>query len=71
MYTKLFNFISGAQESLDDKIILKPYDDEKLKISEIQTPQDYLATANSTEKMEHIDICIHIWIKQIEQVCKV
>ncbi|XP_064611990.1 dynein axonemal heavy chain 5-like isoform X2 [Liolophura sinensis] len=65
----LDSFVSvlvGAQESLEDKVTLKPcamYD-----LSKIQTPADYMAVANSSEALESIEECLQVWIKQIEQV---
>ncbi|XP_064640332.1 dynein axonemal heavy chain 5-like isoform X2 [Lineus longissimus] len=65
----LDSFVSvlvGAQESLEEKVSLKPCDSYDL--SRIQTPSDCITVANSTESLGHIEDCIHVWIKQIEQV---
>jgi hypothetical protein len=56
----------GAQESLDDKIVLKPC--EKLDLTKLRSQHDYLAAANSTETMQAIEESMNTWIKQIEQV---
>ncbi|TSL82498.1 Dynein heavy chain 5, axonemal [Bagarius yarrelli] len=34
----------------------------------LKGPSDYTAVANSTEAMEKIEVCMKLWIKQIEQV---
>jgi hypothetical protein len=63
---KYVNLSPGAQESLEEKVSLKPCDTYDL--SKIQTPSDCITVANGTESLGHIEDCIHIWIKQIEQV---
>lgn len=63
----LYILPAGAQESLEDKVVLEPcmtYD-----LSRIQTPSDCIAVSNSTEGLTSIEEYMHIWIKQIEQVC--
>ncbi|XP_074644897.1 dynein axonemal heavy chain 5-like [Tubulanus polymorphus] len=65
----LDSFVSvliGAQESLDDKVSLKPC--ETYDLSRLQTPSDCIAVANSTESLNAIEDCMAVWIKQIEQV---
>ncbi|XP_052229952.1 dynein axonemal heavy chain 5-like isoform X5 [Dreissena polymorpha] len=65
----LDSFVSvlvGAQESLNEKVQLKPCDTYDL--SRIQTPAEYQAIANSSEALQGIEACMEIWIKQIEQV---
>lgn len=57
---------SGAQESLEEKVTLKPC--ENYDLSKVNTTADYLTVANSTESLEKIEACMKIWIKQIEQV---
>ena len=56
----------GAQESLQDKVSLKPCETYDLRT--IHAPSDYQAVANSTEALQCIEDCIAVWIKQIEQV---
>ena len=56
----------GAQESLDEKVVLKPC--ETYDLSTIKNPSDHMAVANSTEGLQAIEDCILVWIKQIEQV---
>lgn len=58
--------IKGAQESLEEKVTLKPC--ETYDLTKIQTPADYQAVANSTEALEGIEECMHVWLKQLEQV---
>ena len=62
----LNKLIPGAQESLHEKVQLKPC--ETYELSRIQTPADHQAIANSTEALEGIEACMEVWIKQIEQV---
>ncbi|XP_052816057.1 dynein axonemal heavy chain 5-like isoform X6 [Mya arenaria] len=65
----LDSFVSvlvGAQESLNEKVQLKPC--ETYDLSRIQSPADYQAVANSTDALEGIEACMEVWIKQIEQV---
>ncbi|XP_077982678.1 dynein axonemal heavy chain 5-like [Glandiceps talaboti] len=56
----------AAQESLDDKVELKPC--QTYNLSKLKKPNDYIVAANSTESLEAIEACIAVWIKQIEQV---
>ena len=55
----------GAQESLYEKVNLKPC---TMDLGLIMTPSDYQAIAASTEQLEIIEDCMSIWVKQIEQV---
>ena len=57
---------TGAQESLEEKVTLKPCDTYDL--SKIQTPADYQAVANSSEALEGIENTMNVWLKQLEQV---
>ena len=59
-------FFKGAQESLEEKVTLKPC--ETYDLSKIQTPADYQAVANSSEALEGIENCMNVWLKQLEQV---
>ncbi|XP_029359358.1 dynein heavy chain 5, axonemal isoform X2 [Echeneis naucrates] len=58
--------LSGAQESLQEKVTLKECD--TLDLSVLKGPSDYMAAAGSTETTEKIEACMKVWIKQIEQV---
>ncbi|XP_056016925.1 dynein axonemal heavy chain 5-like isoform X3 [Ostrea edulis] len=65
----LDSFVSvlvGAQESLEEKVTLKPC--ETYDLSKIQTPADYQAVANSSEALEGIESTMNVWLKQLEQV---
>ncbi|CAC5424902.1 unnamed protein product [Mytilus coruscus] len=65
----LDSFVSvlvGAQESLEEKVQLKPC--ETYELSKINTPADYQAVANSSEALEGIEQCMGVWLKQLEQV---
>uniref|UniRef100_A0A3B3QAQ7 Dynein axonemal heavy chain 5 n=1 Tax=Paramormyrops kingsleyae TaxID=1676925 RepID=A0A3B3QAQ7_9TELE len=67
--SSLDNFVAvlgGAQESLMEKVSLKPCDSYDLKT--LKGPSDYTVVANSTEALEKIEACMKVWIKQIEQV---
>ncbi|XP_070767347.1 dynein axonemal heavy chain 5 isoform X1 [Enoplosus armatus] len=58
--------LTGAQESLQEKVTLKECDTFDLRV--LKGPSDYMAAANSTETTEKIEACMKVWIKQIEQV---
>ncbi|XP_059149715.1 dynein axonemal heavy chain 5-like isoform X1 [Physella acuta] len=65
----LDSFVSvlvGAQESLEEKVTLKPC--ENFDLAKVNTISDYQTVANSTESLEKIEECMRGWIKQIEQV---
>ncbi|XP_053402509.1 dynein axonemal heavy chain 5-like isoform X4 [Mercenaria mercenaria] len=66
MLDSFVSVLVGAQESLNEKVQLKPC--ETYDLSRVQTPADYQAIANSSEALEGIEICMGVWIKQIEQV---
>ncbi|XP_053253117.1 dynein axonemal heavy chain 5 isoform X2 [Podarcis raffonei] len=58
--------LSGAQQSLMEKVNLKKCETYDLKT--LKGPADYLVASNSTETLERIEACMKVWIKQIEQV---
>ncbi|BFZ13509.1 hypothetical protein BsWGS_16546 [Bradybaena similaris] len=65
----LDSFVSvlvGAQESLEEKVTLKPC--ETYDLNKVNTIADYQSAANSTETLEKIEDCMKTWIRQIEQV---
>ncbi len=67
--SKLDTFImtlNGAQESINDRIMLKPC--EKYDLKQIKTPNDYLTISNNTETLNIIEETVCIWIKQVQQV---
>ncbi|XP_048224317.1 dynein axonemal heavy chain 5 [Perognathus longimembris pacificus] len=58
--------LSGAQESLKEKVSLQKCDIVELK--SLKGPMDYLALASSPETLEKVEACMKVWIKQTEQV---
>lgn len=66
---KLETFIStlsGAQESINERVALKKSD--KFDFSQVQTPSDYLSVANSSEQLAQVEEAVKVWMKQIELV---
>lgn len=66
---KLNSFISilnGAQESINEKVILRSCD--KFDLSSVQSPSDYHAATSSPEIMSAIEDTVKDWMKQIELV---
>lgn len=59
---------SGAQETIDDKVTLKPCSTYDLK--RIRSPADCASVASNTEALAAIEDCAAVWMKQIEQVSK-
>ncbi|XP_075396980.1 dynein axonemal heavy chain 5 [Tenrec ecaudatus] len=65
----LENFVSvlsGAQESLKEKVNLQKCDLFELKT--LTEPMDFLVIASNPETLEKVEGCMKIWIKQTEQV---
>ncbi|XP_019501740.1 PREDICTED: dynein heavy chain 5, axonemal [Hipposideros armiger] len=60
------SILSGAQESLKEKVNLQKCDIFELKT--LKEPIDYLTLANNPETLEKIEGCMKVWIKQTEQV---
>ncbi|ETE68537.1 hypothetical protein L345_05666, partial [Ophiophagus hannah] len=60
--------LSGAQQSLLEKVLLKKCETYDLKM--LKGPADFLVAANSMETVERIEACMKVWIKQIEQLRK-
>lgn len=66
---KLNTFIStldGAQESIDDRVMLKRSD--KFDFGQVQTPSDYVSVANNSESLALVEEVVKVWMKQIELV---
>lgn len=66
---KLSTFIAaleGAQESIDDRVMLKKSD--KFDFAQVQTPTDYTSVANNSESLAQIEELVKVWMKQIELV---
>uniref|UniRef100_A0A8C5ZW29 Dynein axonemal heavy chain 5 n=1 Tax=Marmota marmota marmota TaxID=9994 RepID=A0A8C5ZW29_MARMA len=60
------NVLSGAQESLKEKVSLQKCDIFELK--SLKEPIDYLTVASNPETLEKVEGCVKVWIKQMEQV---
>ncbi|XP_024103279.2 dynein axonemal heavy chain 5 [Pongo abelii] len=60
------NVLSGAQESLKEKVNLRKCD--ILELTTLKEPTDYLTLANNPETLGKIENCMKVWIKQTEQV---
>uniref|UniRef100_A0A2I3GCS9 Dynein axonemal heavy chain 5 n=1 Tax=Nomascus leucogenys TaxID=61853 RepID=A0A2I3GCS9_NOMLE len=60
------NVLSGAQESLKEKVNLRKCD--ILEQKTLREPTDYLTLANNPETLGKIEDCMKVWIKQTEQV---
>ncbi|XP_013370435.1 PREDICTED: dynein heavy chain 5, axonemal isoform X2 [Chinchilla lanigera] len=58
--------LSGAQESLKEKVNLQKCDILELKT--LKEPVDYLMLASNPEILEKVEDCMKVWIKQTEQV---
>jgi dynein heavy chain len=56
--------LDGAQESIDERIVLKS--SEKIDWSQINTSSDYLLIASSPESLSHVEDCVKLWMRQIE-----
>uniref|UniRef100_A0A2K6PWZ9 Dynein axonemal heavy chain 5 n=1 Tax=Rhinopithecus roxellana TaxID=61622 RepID=A0A2K6PWZ9_RHIRO len=60
------NVLSGAQESLKEKVNLQKCD--ILELKNLKEPTDCLTLANNPETLANIEDCMKVWIKQTEQV---
>ncbi|KAM5264417.1 dynein axonemal heavy chain 5 [Ctenodactylus gundi] len=60
------NVLSGAQESLKEKVSLQKCD--ICEPTTLKEPMDYLTLASNPETLEKVEGCMKIWIKQTEQV---
>ncbi|GAB1299283.1 Dynein axonemal heavy chain 5 [Apodemus speciosus] len=58
--------LSGAQDSLKEKVNLQKCDIVELK--SLKEPMDYLALASNPETVEKVECCMRMWIKQTEQI---
>ncbi len=66
---RLNNFVAtlnGAQESINERILLKPCD--KIDLTQLQNASDYISIASNNENLLLIEETMKIWIKQMEQV---
>lgn len=67
--SRLNNFVStlnSAQESINERILLKPCD--KVDLRQLQNANDYLSIASNNESLLSIEETMKTWIKQMEQV---
>ncbi|CAF5189300.1 unnamed protein product, partial [Rotaria magnacalcarata] len=67
--SRLNNFVAtlnSAQESINERILLKPCD--KIDLTQIQNTADYISIASNSESLASIEETMKIWIKQMEQV---
>ena len=67
--SRLNNFVStlnSAQESINERILLKPCD--KVDLTQLQNANDYLSVASNNESLLSIEETMKTWIKQMEQV---
>nr|XP_048312992.1 dynein axonemal heavy chain 5 [Myodes glareolus] len=58
--------LSGAQESLKEKVNLQKCD--IFELTSLKEPVDYLALASNPETVEKVEGCMKVWIKQTEQI---
>ncbi|CAF4427698.1 unnamed protein product, partial [Didymodactylos carnosus] len=56
----------GAQESINERVLLKPCD--KVDVSHLQNAADYASIASNNESLQSIEDTMKTWIKQMEQV---
>lgn len=66
---QLENFVSmlqNAQESLDDRIRLKPC--ERIHLEQLQNSADYLSMASNSENLQAMEETLKIWVQQMEKV---
>jgi hypothetical protein len=67
--SRLNNFVAtlnSAQESINERILLKPCD--KIDLTQLQNAADYLSVASNNDSLASIEETMKTWIKQMEQV---
>lgn len=67
--SRLNNFVStlkNAQESINDRILLKPC--EKIDINQLQNAADYASIASNSESLTSIEETLRTWTRQMDQV---
>jgi hypothetical protein len=67
--SRLNNFVAtlnSAQESINERILLKPCD--KIDLSHLQNAADYVSIASNNESLASIEETMKIWVRQMEQV---
>jgi len=69
--SRLSNFVdtlNSAQESINERILLKPCD--RIDLTQIQSPSDYASIASNNDSLALIEETMKTWIRQMEQVRK-
>jgi hypothetical protein len=67
--SRLNNFIdtlNSAQESINERILLKPCD--RIDLTQLENVSDYILIASNSESLVLIEDTMKIWIRQMEQV---
>lgn len=67
--SRLNNFVAtlnSAQESINERILLKPCD--KIDLTQLQNASDYMSMASNNENLQLVEETMRVWIKQMEQV---
>jgi hypothetical protein len=67
--SRLNNFIdtlNSAQDSINERILLKPCD--RIDLTQIQSASDYILIASNSESLVLIEETMKTWIRQMEQV---
>ena len=67
--SQLENFVDmlkSAQESIDERIFLKP--PERLDLNQLQNLSDYVSMAANSETLLIVEETMKTWIRQMEQV---
>jgi len=64
--TNFIETLTTAQESINDRILLKSSDE--IDLTQIQNTSDYVATAANNENLAIVEELMRTWIRQMEQV---
>ena len=67
--SRLTNFVAmlnSAQESINERILLKPCD--KIDLTQLQHAGDYISVASNNEHLASVEDTMKTWIKQMEKV---
>ncbi|CAF1610032.1 unnamed protein product, partial [Adineta ricciae] len=67
--SRLNNFVAmlnSAQESINERILLKPCD--KIDLTQLQHAGDYISVASNNEHLASVEETMKTWIKQMEKV---
>ena len=60
------DILNNAQESINERILLKPCD--KIDLTQMQNASDYVSIASNSESLVFIEETMKIWIRQMEEV---